>query len=480
MTRVVLFLCAFSCLSLTSLAQNMQILYDFDELPQILLLNPGSEVSYDKHIGIPFLSNVYAEFGASNSNITYNNVIAGTDSTTEILRNIYDQNLSSNDVFTFNQQIELFTMGFRLKNPDYYLSFGMYQQANGFGKYPEDIADIYYNGNDVDGDGIPETGQPYSIDQFNVIGDVSGVFHIGISKKMNDRFTLGGRFKLLSGSVSLKSTSNTGVYQLGGQIGGLYNHRFDQMDLLLMTSGLIDVNGNQVLDGASDLIPGLFFMNGNIGVGFDMGFTAQLEDDLTVTGSVLDLGFVNYGNEVTRYEIKEDFSILDDEYFDPPEGNEFDYWRRKFKRYHRNQLIPLDTLTSSYVHTRSPKVNGSIKKTKWRRSKGNPSAFRNVSCDEDQSAVMLSSSYGLQVYNEFRPRASLWAVTAFYTRELTPYLNTKFTYTVDRFSSTNLGFGLSTRIKQFNLFATADNLVALFNIRNSNYQSFQVGMNLIL
>ena len=114
-----------------------------------------------------------------------------------------------------------------------------------------------------------------------------------------------------------------------------------------------------------------------------------------------------------------------------------------------------------------------------RRPKQN-SAFRNVWCDVDYVGdETLESSYGLQLYSEFRPESVLWAVTGFYSREFTKALNAKVTYTVDRFSFYNIGIGLSARINRFNVFIAADNLLALPQVRESNYQSIQLGMNLI-
>ncbi len=130
------------CCSILS-GQNMQILYDFNDLPQTLMLNPGSETELEKHLGVPLLSNLYLSVGASNKNINYNNVIAGADNEDEILRNVYDQNLSGQDVFKLNQQIEVFSMGFRLKKDRRsYLSFGIYQEINAFSNYPHSIADL--------------------------------------------------------------------------------------------------------------------------------------------------------------------------------------------------------------------------------------------------------------------------------------------------------------------------------------------------
>ena len=133
----------------------MQILYDFDQLPQTLMLNPGSVVDFDKHIGVPFLSNIYGMGGSSSRDATYNNLVLGTESNVDVLKNLQELGLSNTDVFLFNQQIEVLNAGFRLKNKAYYLSFGMYQQLDGFSSNPQDLVDLYLYGNDQDQDGNP-------------------------------------------------------------------------------------------------------------------------------------------------------------------------------------------------------------------------------------------------------------------------------------------------------------------------------------
>ena len=41
-------------------AQNKQVLYGLEEVPQSMMLNPGSIVNYDYHFGIPFLSALWS------------------------------------------------------------------------------------------------------------------------------------------------------------------------------------------------------------------------------------------------------------------------------------------------------------------------------------------------------------------------------------------------------------------------------------
>lgn len=467
------------CMNLSS--QNMQILYGFDQLPQTLILNPGEEVDYKSHIGVPLLSGVYADFGSSNRSVTYNSVLANTDRAQDAIRNLYALDLKATDIFSVNQRIEVLSAGFRLSDPSYYLSFGMYQEINMFSTYPKDFTDVFFNGDDQDGDGIPETiddGVVYGSEHMNTVGELVGVFHIGLNKKLNDKWTLGARFKLLSGSIGIETKKNKGNYYLSELQPPFdpYLHNFEDVDVVLNTSGLLDpFDLSSVVGDPDEVIAAMFFVGGNIGAALDLGFTHHLNEDWELTGSLLDLGLVNYSQKLSEIELFDDL-ISSETFYDPPYDGELDYWQEA----KINGEIPLEAIAEGYMQLRSPKLNAALKYTTKRLTKDRNSAYRNLSCDTNIYNETLESSLGVQVYNEFRPQNNLWAITGFYSRQITRYLSAKATYTYDKFSAKNIGLGFALYIKSFNLYATADNLLDLPDVRNSNYQSFQFGMNVIL
>ena len=49
----------------TIISQNKQVLYDFADLPQSLLLNPALENKNKFHVGIPLLSGFSTQIGSS-------------------------------------------------------------------------------------------------------------------------------------------------------------------------------------------------------------------------------------------------------------------------------------------------------------------------------------------------------------------------------------------------------------------------------
>ncbi|MCF6222528.1 MAG: DUF5723 family protein [Flavobacteriaceae bacterium] len=467
-------------------AQNQQILYDFDQLPQTLLLNPGAEVDYDKHFGVPLLSNFFLQVGATNKNINYNNIISGANGDIDILRNIFEQDLNSNEIFLVNQQLEILNGGLRLRNADYYLSFGMYQEIEGFANYPKDEVDLFFNGNDQDRDGFPEEGDVFNFNQLNFIGELVGVFHIGITKKINEKLNIGARFKLLSGSLQLNSINNQGEYQLSAN-SSFNQHNFDAMRVVLNTSGFIKLIDDQDFGtgdfgGLSQAISGLFFGGGNLGAGLDLGFTYHFNESITLTGSLIDLDFITYTNKVVNYSLTEDFILSENnnrDYFDPEVGDEFNYWDDKFSSFYDTGDIPLEINDGGFNFRRSPKLNASIKyQFNHERDEDYNSVFRDARFVTPVNESLISE-VGIHTYTDFKPNYMIWAVTAFYMREITKGFKAKVTYTYDKFSSKNIGLGISTHFRDFNFYATADNLLALPKLKDSNYQSFQLGMNFI-
>lgn len=54
MHKISITLCLFLMVIVCS-AQNKQLVYNFDQLPQTLMTNPGAVVDYKYHVGVPIL-----------------------------------------------------------------------------------------------------------------------------------------------------------------------------------------------------------------------------------------------------------------------------------------------------------------------------------------------------------------------------------------------------------------------------------------
>ncbi|MBT8256367.1 MAG: hypothetical protein KJO23_07490, partial [Bacteroidia bacterium] len=127
-----------------SFAQNKQVIYGLDEVPQSLLLNPGTLVPQKSHFGIPFLSQVHFNGGASGVSTFEIFGNSNVDINTRIREKIFE--MSDKDFFTATQQLQVIDFGWRSQK-DIYFSGGMYQELDFITYFPRDLAILAWEGN---------------------------------------------------------------------------------------------------------------------------------------------------------------------------------------------------------------------------------------------------------------------------------------------------------------------------------------------
>jgi len=455
-----IFFIAIIFLTFKSLAQNKPVLYDFADVPQSLMLNPGFEINNKWHAGIPALSGISLTFGIKNFKITDLFANNGININTKLSNLIFSK--KSSDHLFINQKLELFYGGYRLKNKNDYLSFGFYEEFNFIGYYPKDYAILLYQGN-------TDLTRSYDAESIKMRTDLVGVFHIGLNRRISKKLIVGARFKLYSGAVDIKSLRNKGLFYTTSNnnstgVNNLYTLHLEGFNTSIKSAGLF--NGSTIDNNIyNKLIKNLFF-GGNFGIGFDFGFTYKRTKRVKYTASVQDLGFINYRNRVKSFSAKGSYTtngfIID------PSLPNTNYVQNLYDDFNKN--IKQKTSEKSYVTFRIPKINAS-----YSYSFGLPHL---EDCYQKAVDNPYRNQVGIQLYSIFLPKQPQLATTLFYYKRINKHLQTKLTYTVDSYSASNIGIGLSTRIGHFNLYGSFNNLLST-NIYNSNYNGLQFGMNLI-
>ena len=158
--------------------------------------------------------------------------------------------LSPRDHAKINTQIEVLNGGFRL-NDKTYLSFGFYEEFDAISYYPKDIAILLNEGN------AAYLNKSFSLSQVLFKADMVGVLHAGISREINDKLTVGARFKIYSGSFNARTSNNSGTFTTILGDNNIYTHYLNDIDVNVETSG-IAINGEQI-DDALSLITDTFF-----------------------------------------------------------------------------------------------------------------------------------------------------------------------------------------------------------------------------
>lgn len=436
-------------------AQNKQVLYDFAEIPQTLMLNPAVDFQGKFHVSIPGLSHISLHGGFSGFSAF--DLLADNDvSINDKIKEVY-KSFGKTEFLSFNQQLEILNIGFRHKNNNY-ISFGYYQELDVLFKFPKDLVDLYYNGNTV-------LDRKYSARKLSAQAELLGVFHVGVSRKISEFTRVGGRIKIYSSVASASTKQNRGYFYTENGTDNIYRQHLANVDLLLETSG-IQLPDNVDVD--QSYIQNKFLFGGNLGIGLDLGFTFKPKDQWEITGSIQDLGFIYYTKNVESYRVKGNYQLDGFQLnFDPNTPD--NYWNDLKNDF--EERIGTDTIHANYMNFRPTKINGSLTYSFGRKRRDDCTFINRIS--------PYTHKVGAHLFSRLNIVHSYVAATLFYERRLGNALSTKITYTADPFSFANVGFGISARAGAFNIYATADNLLGLRNVYAMKSSNFQFGMNLI-
>ena len=451
--------------------QNKQLLYDFTEIPQSLNINPGAEIDFKWYAGVPMVSGI--SFQAGSSGVSANDLFAedGLDFTDKV-RNRLILGMKPKDELSGNFQIELLNIGFRGSDPDVFYSMGIYTEGDAIGYWFQDYAILAFEGN------AGLLNKKFNAADLKTRGELLNVFHFGFNKKMDNKLTFGVRGKIYSSIFDFNSTRNKGFFVTRGGQNNLLSNTLD-VDMKWRTSGINAIKKAEKDEDLASAIIKRGFFGGNLGLGADVGFTYKLNEQTVFTGSILDLGLIYHTNDVENHTLKGTATtegvgvILPDAAADPNDN----FWRDLVDEI--ETLVPFEADTKSYISFRPTKLNASL------RYNFGEQRQRTADCDcgpnvgRSNRSQKYRNGIGGQLYMINRPRGPQMALTAFYHRRLGNFMAVKTTYTIDKFSYTNIGLGVSLQAGPVNLYLLADNLLGYQNLADSHYASFQFGLNII-
>ena len=458
-------------------AQHKSLLYDFYEIPQSHLLNPGVRTSYRWFAGIPLVSGVSVQAGTSG--ISVNDIFAqdGLDINDKI-RDRAGYGLTSRDDNSSTIQLELLSGGFRDPNrDDTFYSFGWYIEQDFINYWPRDLAVLAWEGN------AGRFDERFRLSHLKTRGEANSVFHFGLNRQLNRRLTAGARAKIYSGIYHFSSTDNRGYFLTQPGVNNLVSNTL-VADMRIQTSGVNALEeGADSETGAGSALMKRALFGGDLGLGVDLGFTWAVNPQLLITGSLLDVGFMLHSGDVKTFALQGRATVEGVEVILPQAlaNPNADFWQDLVDDI--EGLIPFEEENAAYVSFRPTKLYGSL-----RYDFGEPTGGGGgqQSCDCDISAKgggQLVNSYrnavGGQVFLINRPRGPQAAITGFYLRRFGNFLALKGTYTADKYNLANLGLGLNVQAGPLQFYVLADNLLGYRNLAASHYASVQFGLNIL-
>ncbi|MDT0650538.1 DUF5723 family protein [Autumnicola edwardsiae] len=442
------------------------MLYNVDALPQTLLSNPGAEISFRGHFGIPFFSQFHVSAGSTG--VTAFDIFDDSNPNVNLRVRNAIRRLTPRDYVSVNEQLEILSFGWRL-NKQSYLSAGVYQEMDIFSYLPKDLAILVNEGN------TNYINQPFDFSQASYTAEVLTVYHVGLNYKLNNRLTVGARAKLYSGIFNVASTNNQGTFTTtlneGGN--GFYRQTASGIDVVINTSGFASLSNdedNTVDQAAVDLLK-RSMLGGNIGVGLDLGATYEINEQFKVTGAVQDVGVVFQRTDVENYRYYGSYETEGIEPLFPEQENTeaIPYWDLFEDEVDEN--LQDETLEDPYVTWRPVKFNTSMEFGFGRALL--PCDYRLV------KEARYMNSTGLLLSGVNRPKGITLSMTAYYDKLITEKFGFRAAYTIDDYSFTNIGLMAHRTFNNFNIYLAANNLLGFPNFAKTNSTSLQFGIQFI-
>ena len=455
MKKIVLLVFLISAISLKS---QQKLAFSFAESPQTLLLNPGAETNFRSHYGIPMLSDVSFDIGITGFKL--NDLFSNDSRTFRTRFEAVLNKINATDYLSFNTKIDVLNIGFRLDKKTY-LSFGFYEEIDFISYLPKDFIELFYYGNE------PFINRNFSLTQVSIKGDFLGVFHAGISKKINEKFNIGARAKIYSSSINIESLNNFGTFNSSTGTDNIIRQSLNNINGQVRTSGIVD-SDDEYVDDPNEYFSRTF-LGGNLGLGLDVGLTYHFTSQLEFTASLLDIGFVKHSKNTKNFNIEGDY-VLDGLNFEYDTSSLSNYWQQ-IEQDFRDRVITEET-QEAYTSWRPMKINAAFKYSFGER--------REKSCYSKTHKEYYYNAIGFQIHNIMRPIKPQFSFTSFYEASLSKKVHTKFTHTINDYSAVIFGAATSLQLGKLYVYGGLDNLLGVADVSTSNSVAFNFGFNIVI
>lgn len=269
-------------------SQTNFTLYNLNETAQAHYLNPAFRTKAKVYVSFPL---GYQSFGVSNSGFTLNHLLQTRAQDDSLVLNpgLTISKMAKLNYLNGESTNEIFAFAFGVK--DNYFSFGVANKFHSSLVYPKDLFVFGFEGN-----GKSLLGQRASLDGmgFNLLSYVE--YAVGYNRKVNEKLTVGGRIKLLSGIANVHmEKSELGITT-------------DAESFALTIDGSAAVNTSGIKPFYDSLTPSNYnpskkaYNFSNRGFALDLGVNYELTEKIRLSASVVDLGSIQWKTENANFK----------------------------------------------------------------------------------------------------------------------------------------------------------------------------------
>jgi hypothetical protein len=300
-------LAACMCCSLSISAQMNNTLYFMQGIPQANRVNPAYQPAANLYVGIPLLASVHTEF-TSNS-LSYGDVIyrhpLHADSLITFLHPLGNKEafmgkLKPLNVATSDMGLALINVGFRTEAG--YFAVELNSRWDGNIYYPGDLATLLLEGT--------EEGKQYRMD--GAAADISffDEIAVGWSYMLSEEWRIGARAKFLFGIGNLSTRESKLNLAVAENRDWILRSDMQFDASLPFAEVTYDEEGrieditlkDEIKDPVWGKMPAYLFNFRNFGLGLDLGAEYRPTEELRLSLSLVDLGYIRWTDEVHQID----------------------------------------------------------------------------------------------------------------------------------------------------------------------------------
>jgi len=461
--HIYLFLTIFS-FSLSTFSQSVGIT-DFMRLnPYSNFNNPAYFTPYKGYVGVPGIANF--NFSFYNSGLKYKNII-------ELDAQGFPKTITPNKFFNslhptnnwLNTELNLELLGFGFRVEKLFFSFNYRLKFDERFKYSRDLLGFFIPGNLAQKDNgeylyTKESPAILGISpNINIYQEMS----IGFQGQILNRLYIGARPKILFGLINLKTENFQATIYSNPKDYTIYGNYDVSMNIAsALPFYTKDANGNINLslgsllnfeNGVMGVVKNVF--SKNLGFAIDLGAVYRINQQIRVSASITDLGFIKWKGTPLNISIKP-----------LPDGKDYEFagfTTNQISNFIKNGInISLDSIiNNNFV------VQGIDSYNTMLTSKIMADGYFDLT---------PSNRFILQFKGYIMGKTLLPQFTVAYNGTFFNFIDVVVSYSILPKDYSNLGLGLGLRLGPIHLYAGTDNVLAPLNLLNTSKLNATFGL----
>ncbi len=455
--KIALLLLVFAGIELSA---QVNTLYYMTGVPQSYYLNPATQPGCNFFIGLPIISSEY--FNLYNSTLKLDDLFWTNPGTGELIHpfhpdaNIDDfiEKFEDENVIRGDWSSNLLSFGFRVQN--FYFTFDAVSKNTERFTYPKSLVDFIVRGN--------TNGTEYDFSALAFEFSEHIEYGIGVSWKINDQFQVGIRPKLLTGIAAMQWDDSEILLETTYEewiLNSDVNVNVSAPGLTILTNadGTVDFDNMYEFDSTLNSVNDYKkLLTKNLGFGIDLGAHFFPMDELQISLSVQDLGFIKWKSYSHTLSMNGTYSYI---------GSELNTADSSFT------FSVLDSITSNFEPTSAP---GSFKTTL------EPKIFLAA-----RYFVLPQFDVGFVHRFDFLKEGFKYSLTLLADYRPTSMFSISGSYTPIGGNARSFGFGLALRLGPANCYFVTDYITTQYNVVKGtavlldgiNHYAFRLGVNFV-